>query len=439
MLQINPGEIIRINKLINNSLTIINENILYLKEKYKNNNTELETMKINNLENLSNQISNSTLFLDKIIKELEEATGETLNGLVKFKYSLSYYENKLLLHYANNINNNSSKEKLDIIDLCYGKDNKLTNYCQKKNFIEYFQRYFHSFNPADFGLDNDAFTNELLEIYDKRGPSEAYAIIHALENNQPKNYHEYSFNPGKQIHSNDYYDFNSKTINNYQTNSEIININGYNYEILQVLPKDCNNVERIAYNFGKANIINTMRTLPDKFLELCSKGNTNIITLTCNRDTMNNNANWSGYYKPTAFFGNDNNNITIDIHGSFNDNVFYTQDTLIHEMGHKFDDIIKSKSIIDWLFGTTSYTRSNSEWTNAYQKYNEVLNSINLSGYVEYPNVNEFYGDATVAYFKKPKMLKALCPEVYDLMNKMLDGEYGYSYSEKILTILNAT
>ena len=438
MLQLNPNEIIKTSSLISNSLNLIEENLLYFKRKYRNNDSKLEIMKINELEKLTDKISNSTLFLDKIIKELEEATGETLNSLVKFEHSLSFYENKLISHYANSINNNSGKDKIDTIDLCYSKDDKLTNFCQKNNFIEYYQRYFHSFNPNEFGIDADTFEKQLLEIYDKRGPNEAYSIIHALEHNQPSNYHEYKFNPTKQINSNEYYDFNNRIITNYQTNSEIININGYDYEIGQVLPKDCNDVERLAYNFGKANIINTMRTLPDKFLELCSKGNTNIITLTCNRNSMNNNANWSGYYKPSALFGKDNNNITIDIHGSFNDNIFYTQDTLIHELGHKFDDMSKSKSIIDWLFGSITYTKSNNSWTKAYEKYNNVINSMNLGGYTTYPNVNEFFGDSTVAYFKNPQTLKALCPEVYELMNEMLDGEYGYSYNEKILSVVNS-
>ena len=181
-----------------------------------------------------------------------------------------------------------------------------------------------------------------------------------------------------------------------------------------------------------------MRTLPDKYLELCSKGNSNTITLSCSQEAMNNNANWSGYYKPTSFLGSNNNNITIDIHGSFTDNIYYTQDTLLHEMGHKFDDLIHEKSIIDWIFGSTPYTRSNSEWTDAYKKYNKVLNSINFGGYNTYPNVNEFFGDVSVAYFKNPQELKALCPEAYELMNKMLDGEYGYSYNDKIVAILNA-
>ncbi len=438
MLQINPNEVIRINKLMNNSLELIDENILYLKRKYSYNDKTIE-LKIAELEKQSERIKNSTLFLSNIINELIEATGENLDKLLSSNHSLSYFENKLISHYADKISNNATKSKLDSIELCYSKDDKLSNFCQKRNFIEYTKNYFIKFKPEEYGLDKDTVINDLLEIYDKRGSNEAYAVMHSLENNAPSNYHEYSFNPTNQLHSNDYYDFNKNTIGNYQTNSEMININGFNYEITQVLPKDVNKTELLAYNFGKANIINTMRTLPDKYLELCSKGNNNAITLTSSRDAMNNIANWSGYYKPSSLFSKNSNNITIDIHGSFTDNTFYTQDTLIHEMGHKFDDMMHDKSIIDWILGNTSYTRSNNAWSDAYKKYNNVLNSINSGGYSSYPNVNEFFGDVAVAYFKNPEEIKALCPEVYNLMSNMLDGEYGYSYNDRIVAILSAT
>lgn len=439
MLQINPNEIIRITRLLNNSLSIIDENVLYFKKKYHDDPKEIELLKIDDIEKLTNNIKNNTLFLNNIITELVEATGESVDNLLKNKYSLNYFENRLLTHYAKNLSGDATKDKLSAINLCYEKDDKLNNYCLKMNFVEYAEKYFHNFKPEEYGLDENTVITELLEVYDKRGASEAYSIIHAIEYNCPSNYSEYKFNPTKLINSTNYYDFNNKTIGNYQTNSEMININGYDYEIVQVLPKDCTKVEMLAYNFGKANIINTMRTLPNKYLELCSKGNANTITLTCATDAMNNAGEWSGYYKPTAFMRSNNSNITIDIHGSFNDNTFYTQDTLIHEMGHKFDDLIYDKSIVNWLFGNTTYTDNNSDWNTAYKKYNDVLTSISLGGYATYPNVNEFFGDAAVAYFKEPGILKTMCPEVYELINNMLDGEYGYSYSDKIVAILNAT
>ena len=438
MLQLNPNEILRINKLIDNSLEIIGNNIEYLKKKYTDT-KEAEELELANLDTLVKRINKNTRFLDGITSEIIEATGESVDTLLSSDYSLSYFENKLITHYANNIDNDAAKSKLFNIDLCYSKDEKIKNYCQKKNFINYSTSFFQKFNPLQFGLDSETIINDLIYIYDKRGSKEAYAIMRALENNYPQNYSTYSFNPREQIHDNDHYDFNKNVVSKYQVNSEIINVNSYEYEIVQVLPKDCTKTEQLAYDFGKANIINTMRTLPDKYLELCSKGNSNAIILTCARDIMNNNANWSGYYKPSAFLKNDTNSIAIDIHGSFTDNTFYTQDTLIHEMGHKFDDMLQSKNIIDWIFGNTSYTANNSSWSTAYKKYNNVLSGINLGGYISYPNVNEFFGDSTVAYFKNPELFKTLCPEAYNLLSNMLDGEYGYSYDQRIIHVLNAT
>ena len=235
MLQLNPNEIIRINKLINNSLNIIDENILYFTKKYSSNPNEIEALGIKELTNYSNRLKNNTIFLGNIIHELEEATGEAVDELSKSNHSLSFYENKLISYYANNLDN---EDKLSVFELCYSKDDKLSSFCQKRNFVNYVESYFKNFKPETFGMDKDTVINDLLLVYDKRGANEAYSIIHALENNCPNNYQEYSFNPVNQLHDNNHYDF-SKNISNYQTNSEIININGYDYEITQVLPKDC--------------------------------------------------------------------------------------------------------------------------------------------------------------------------------------------------------
>lgn len=438
MLQLNPNEVIRLNKLISNSLDTIQNNILYLKKKYSNTD-KIEQLDIKNLDKYVTKINNGTLFLDKIINELVQATGESIDKLLNANHTLNYFDNKLIEYYASKINNNESNTNLEAIDLCYSKDSRVDNYCQKQNFIDYVNKYFNDFDANKYGLTKEQIVNDLIYVYEKRGSTEAYAVMRAVTNNSPRNYHEYNFKPTNQKHSNGYYDYNNSTIDKYQTNSETINVNGYEYEIAQVLPRDCTDTEMLAYNFGKANIINTMRTLPNKFLEICSKGNANVITLTCDRGAMNNNGNWSGYYKPSTLLSNKNNMITIDIRGSFNDNNFYTQDTLIHEMGHKFDDMIYNKNIIDYIFGRTSYTGTSNDWEKAYKQYGNVVSSLNLGGYMTYPNVNEFFGDAIVMYFKEPRMMKTMCPEAYLLINNMLGGEYGYSYSDKMINILNVT
>lgn len=434
MLQINPNEIIKNNKLINNSLETILNNLKFLKNASINNN--IDSQIINDLNKKVLVIQEKSTFLNDIVGELVKITGESVEKLSEANYSLSYYENKILDYYAKAICNNNKIEELNILDMCYGKDTKLTNYCSKENFISYANSYLENFDFSKYGLDKDKVMNDLLYILNKRGTSEAHSVMQALVNNAPENYFKYNFNPTSITNSNKYYDFNSDTINNYLTNSEVISVNGNNFEICQVLPSDCTETEKLVYNFSKANVINTMRTLPDKFLNLCSNGTSNSIILTSARDAMNNNGIWSGYYKPSSIYVRNNNMIVIDIHGSLIDNEYYTQDTIIHEMAHKFDDMMYDTNIIEKLFGNTNYSNNNSQWTDCFNKYKNVLNGIDLNGYEEFPNVNEFFGDAMVAYFKNPNAVKKLCPELYQLASNMLDGEYGYSYSDKIANIL---
>lgn len=433
MLQINPSEFLRLSRLINNSLDTIDENMKLLR---KEANKQVDSPEMKELTLLITTIKNSTDFITKIIDEFEEATGEDINKLVSSKYQDKYYKDKILKHYAEIMCGDRNNAKLETLQMCYSDDEELSKYCQRQNFINNYSSYLKGFDASKFGLDKETIERELLYIYDKRGANEAYSVMRALANNCPSNYFEYDFNPKSQMHPNEYYDYNKKTIGNYITNSEIISINGYKYEFAQVLPKDCTNLERLAYNFAKANTINTMRTLPNKFLDYCTRGNSNAIILTCNTDAMNNGGSWSGYYKSSSLFSSNSNMVIIDARGTFNYNDYYTQNTVIHELGHKFDDMMGNKSFIDKLFGRVNYTGTHSEWQNAYKKYKDVLASINEGGYESYPNVNEFFSDANVAYYKNPETLRTLCPEAYNLISNMIGGEYGYSYSEKIANIL---
>lgn len=434
MLQINPNEIIRNSKLINSSLETILNNLTYLRNMSTKNSIDIQT--IDKLNKIVFKLQENSSFLNEIVNELVKVTGEEVDKLIEANYSMAEYENKILSYYAKAICNNDKKDELDILDLCYGKDSKLTFFCSKENFITYADSYLENFDFDKYGLNKDQVMNDLIYVLNKRGSSEAHAVLKALVKNAPANYLDYNFNPSDITNSNKYYDFNSDTIDNYLTNSENIKVNGYNYEICQVLPKDCTNTEKLVYNFSKANVINTMRTLPDKYLDLCSRGTSNSIILTSNRDAMSNSGIWSGYYKPSSIYVRNNNMIVVDIHGSLIDNEYYTQDTIIHEMAHKFDDMMYETNIIEKLFGKPSYTNNSNEWSKCYNKYKNILNGINLNGYEEFPNVNEFFGDAMVAYFKNPDVVRKLCPELYELTNKMLDGEYGYSYSDKLAYVL---
>ena len=434
MLQINPNEIIKSSRLINNSLETILNNLKYLK--HSSNKNSLDYQNIDKINRLVLIIQEKSSFLNDIVNELVKITGEDIDKLIESNYSMAYYENKIINYYAKAICNNDKNDELDILDLCYGKDAKLTSICSRENFITYANSYLEGFDFEKYNLDKESVMKDLLYILNKRGSSEAHAVMQALVNNAPNNYLSYNFNPGNITNTDKYYDFNSNTINNYSTNSEIININGYDYEICQVLPSDVTNTEKLVYNFSKANVINTMRTLPDKYLKLCSGGSSNSIILTSSREAMNNSGVWSGYYKPSSIYVRNNNMIVVDIHGSLIDNEYYTQDTIIHEMAHKFDDMMYETNLIEKIFGKPNYTNNHNEWQECFNKYKNILNGIDYDGYEQFPNVNEFFGDAMVAYFKSPETVKKLCPELYELTSKMLDGEYGYSYSDRIVNIL---
>ena len=95
MLQINPSEFLRLGRLMNNSLEIIDENVRYL----KSNNQDSPELK--ELLTIITNIKNNTDFITNIINDFEKATGEDINKLLSHNYSDRYYNDKLLKYYAN--------------------------------------------------------------------------------------------------------------------------------------------------------------------------------------------------------------------------------------------------------------------------------------------------------------------------------------------------
>ena len=439
MLKINPDAVLRYSKLISEKIDEMEGNIQ--KSISINNSISNKKYNLNSINKRFNLIKDGVHSVDKIVQEIEEITDLTREELLSGHFENDYYEDKMLKYYAkkmctNNVKN--TKAYFEELGKYYDTSNdngKFSSYYQRQNFINNYRSLLKDFNPKTYGLTDEKLEKDIIYIYDTRGSSEAYGVVNALANNAPKNYLDYHFNTTEQLRENRYYDYNG-SIKNYQTNSELIKVNGYEYEIAQVLPKDCTETEKLAYNFCKANVVNTMRTLPDNYLKNGVLGNSNSIVLTSNVEVMNNGGKWGGYYKESSFFSKSNNMIVIDAHGSFIDNEYYTQDVLIHEMGHKFDDMMNPKNFFDYLLGRNYYTDNSKEWKDVYNKYQNVLCGINNNGYANYPNVNEFFGDVSVAYFKNPNTLKKLCPEAYDLFSSMLGGEYGYSYNVKIKDVV---
>ena len=448
MLRVNPYEIISYNRLISNSLDSVSENINAIQKLYNMVDFFHKKAKINNIINMQELIKKmkkNNEKLTKIVQELEEITGLTSSQLAKLNYNNAFYEKKILEYYTEklhdkNISKSEYRTLYNQFNFYYDIDNddgKMSQYYQRYLFKKNIPQLLRNFNYEQFKLSKDVVLEEIMYVYDNRGSNSAYNVIKALGNNCPKNYFEYHFLPTNQSKNNASYDFNNSTIYQYETNSEIININGYNYEFNQVLPKDCTKTERLVYNFTKANVINTMRTLPDNYLRLCSLGNSNSIILTSSKEAMNNPSNWGGYYKPSNYFSDNTNMIVIDVNRGMEMNDYYTQDILIHELSHKYDDMLRNENIINSLLGREYYSTTDSNWKEMFEKHQDIIKSLTHYEYKDFPNINEFFGDTAVAYFKNPHELKNNCPEIYDLFSKTLGKEYGYSYNDKIVEILN--
>jgi hypothetical protein len=397
---------------------------------------------------VSYELEDKISFLSKMVKELEEAMGESMDDLIKHKYGADVYEDKIIAFYADhwyklgeNLETQDDAYKhFYVLDIFYdfwhkdtGMDEKLNTYLSIREFQE-------KFDYDRFGLNPDDVRKQLLYIKDVRGFQEMELIIKALLNNCPDNFEDYDFQPGRRINSDSYYNFDSNHINEFQTNSEILSINGYDFEFCQVLPKDCTGIEMLAYNFAKANVINTMRTLPSSYLEVLTHKN-NTVILTCSNDSQiyNGEVFWGGLTYPGT------GNVVINVHESFKANYYYTVGTVLHEFGHKFDAILVD-SFINKLFGKYYYSKNNETWQKLYNKYVETIQGIEAKDYdnLVFGDENEnkeysveFFAGAMYLYFTEGDAMKKFCPDLYEEITRLLGEDYSDSYNEHIEEVLN--
>ena len=315
----------------------------------------------------------------------------------------------------------------------YREDTNFSTISKKVSRIVEISDFIMEYNPERFGISKLEMYTNLNYIYDKRGEKEMDFIVHALKNNCPDNFFIYSFNPGPLWERNGHYDFDSTGVKKYQTNSEFFMINGHELEIVQVLPSDCTSTELLAYNFAKANIINTIRTFPEEYMNAADQKN-NAVILTCDRNSQTfNDDSWGGYYCPLNFLAPEDGTVVIDAHGSLYDNDYYTIDVITHEFGHKYDDILNGMGKFD-ISESRSMTDKSKKWKSLYKEYKGILPDIVEGGYTEKlfedsvaPRA-EFFAESMVAYFLKPDELKSLCPEVYSEITDIMGHDYGGAY-----------
>ena len=269
------------------------------------------------------------------------------------------------------------------------------------------------------------FTEEQVNKYlDKFDFYEKIARVNALKNNCPDNYADFNFNPGPLLHDYTYYGISEKALDKYDLQSEVINVNGFQVEIVQMIPKNCSDIELLLYNYAKANTINTLSTLPADFLGCVEEFN-NAIVLACDIDDYMNKD--MGYTLGLTFntgLKNAEGVIVLDAHGSFYNSDIWITESLIHEMGHKFDNAYNDD---DYGYSTG---QGYDEWNGYRKKYARTVAGIIPGGYssesLDEDHVHEFYAECIQAYFLAPDELKVLCPNVYDAITiQLANSPYG--------------
>lgn len=365
-----------------------------------------------------------------LVHQLEEATGESAEKLLESNYSDEYYEQKFIDYYAKLTVDSKETGVIDssiyLLNEIYDFGLDGENYSEKLEFalakaalgdeyISEFKGILGNFDYAKYGFSSmDEVLDDMVRIYMRNGFIDAYLIAEKLLW-LPDNYIPSNFDPTIQLKDDDYYGY--YPLECFETNSENITVNGYVFDIAQVLPENCTKLEQVYYNFLKDEVIKTLSSLPDNYLKAASMGKSNAIVLTCSQDAMfYGSGDWGGYY---TFIGTAPNTIVINCQDVDSYVGYYTNDIVIHEIGHKFDDMMFD-NIIDDSNMVVYHTEASSEWSNYYEKYQHVLPSLVDNGYSVIPNSQEFFAESAVAYFKNPEGLKQHCEEVYNAFEKLL-------------------
>ncbi len=176
-------------------------------------------------------------------------------------------------------------------------------------------------------MSNQDIKTDLYYILDHRGKADFDSIYYTIENMCPENYQYYHLEPVNKARDSANYDYNRYTIGDYQTNSDFITITSvsqfketfhFTYEIAQVLPKDCTSIENLAYDIIKTNVINCLRSQPHNALEYIDKKNNNLIVLTCDPKSQNQDFK-IGYYCENVSYPATSHPVVIDAHQVMNE------------------------------------------------------------------------------------------------------------------------
>ena len=381
-------------------------------------------------------------YLISLVNELVAATGFTEDELLSGNYDEKFYEKKIYAyffekHYFHGAMTGNYKYLACFVPIDE-HDETYLKYKHAKQIIDNNGDFFKKFAYEEFGFDEYDVAIELYYIKKNRGKQKMEDIMYALIHNCPDNYFEVSskFNPtGISLYT-DGYGFNSAKAGYYSANVDKIDINGKTFEFVQVLPWDYTNIEKLVYNFGKVNSINTMRALPSEFYagynyDEESFPGANKIVLACDMKAMltkNGNEDYLGGKTYSYGDGNAAGLVCINLTFSLRENELSTVIALTHELAHRFYE--------------TNTTYPSGEWMILFEKYKDELAAF-FKGYSasDYMNsfggIDEFGADALAAYLLKGKELESICPALFKKIEALFEfGPYNDYYNEHINEVI---
>ena len=308
-------------------------------------------------------------------------------------------------------------------------------------------------------LNKIGLSREELDLYlENHSILEVSHIFNALAHNCPENISLFNFNPTivspdiiRDATESGVLPLKKELLEDITTNyvflNELVEVNHQVVHFLQILPKSnidadengINNVELKAYNLAKANVINTLTTLPQEFIS-CIINDNNLIVMGSNRKLF-----ICDDDEVRGFYSFDKNNIspgsislnTEDtLKGSPGQSNMITVSSIIHELAHKFDDASNGSNN-----GLATY--NSEEWKGYQKQYYKAVSSINAAGYDEKTlskdeATPEFYAECVKLYFTKGEDLKSVCSPVYDAITEQLGGtDYGDAYNKNIGYVLS--
>ena len=291
---------------------------------------------LNCINELSENINYSILAYSACDKELIDKANYIIDELFNNDEKLESRFKSIINDSIEDSNNNdiyTFKENTDFNKLSNELGEFSENYKTVKEVVD-------KYDYNRFCVNKGQMTDDLYLILTQIGTDYFNRVVNGLAN-MPKNYDKLVFETTKFEGNYSDYDINEKYLEYSDINTEKIPIHGKKIEFVQVLPKGCTATEELVYNFAKANVINTITSLPDSFANVVLNNN-NPIVLTYNPLTQIHSDFSNGYYIQNNNSDSSNKNsvpFVFNVQQSLTKNETLTNYDVIYTMAKKFAEV----------------------------------------------------------------------------------------------------